>query len=255
MDSNHKYEVYVQLQNNPLTPDDDTDLIAKPLPSESADREAILTDVMNKNPGLEPETLGMIYDLLMRSMEEMLLTGKRLKTKLFSAALAYSGTVNDGVWDYHRNKVRINFTQSRELNSLCNNRVHVNITSQRSQPIRITGVNSAATRTDARNTVTAGKPAVFTGKNIQVEGTDPAVGVTLRNVQTGTVTTVEPDMFSQNTKSKLAFVIPADLPDGEYELKVTTQYNGNIPLKTPRSALQTVYIGEMPPASADGDNR
>ncbi|MDR0895938.1 MAG: DUF4469 domain-containing protein, partial [Prevotellaceae bacterium] len=163
--------------------------------------------------------------------------------------VGFTGTVEKGVWDYERNKVHINFSQSRDLADACNNDVHVNITSEQSQPIYINSVSAAATRgSEVRNTVAAGKPAVFTGKNIQLAGTDPSVGVTLRNVQTGAVTKVDPDMFSQNTKSKLAFVIPAGLPDGEYELKVTTQYGGGgNDLKTPRSAVQTVYIGASKP--------
>jgi hypothetical protein len=253
MDSILKYEVYVQLQNNTLTPDDDSDFIAKPLPSESLDRDGILAEVMKKNPGLEPETLSMVYDLIMRTMEELLLTGKRLNTELFSASIAFTGIVNNGVWDYNRNKIHINFTQSRELNDLCSNNVHVNITSEQSQSIYINSVSAVATRGGARNTVAAGRPAVFTGKNIQVAGSDPSVGVTLRNVQTGEVTKVASDMFSQNTASKLSFVIPAGLSDGEYELKVTTQFTGNRELKEPRSTVQTVYIGETQPSPSNPD--
>jgi hypothetical protein len=250
MDTNSKREMYVQLQDNPFTPDDDTDFIAKALPSESLDRDGILADVISKNPGFEPEILGMAFDLLMRSMEELLMDGKRLRTPLFSAGTVFSGTVSNGVWDDKRNKVRINFTPSRRMNELCDN-VHVNITAQQSLTIYINGVNSAATRSGARYTVAAGRPAVFTGKNLRVEGSDPSVGVTLRRVETDEVTTVSPDMFSQNSPSKLSFVIPADLPDGEYELKVTTQYNGHVPLKTPRSAWQTIYIGEVPAITKD----
>ncbi|MDR1003765.1 MAG: DUF4469 domain-containing protein [Prevotellaceae bacterium] len=243
-----KFELYVQLTDNPLTPDDDSDFIAKALPGESLDRNGILAEALSKNPGLEPETLGMVYDVLMRTMKELLLSGKRLNTELFSAGVAYSGIVEKGVWDYDRNKVRINFTQSRDLADACNNDVHINITSEQSLPMYINSVSAAATRGGERNTVAAGKPAVFTGKNIQLAGTDPSVGVTLRNVQTGAVSKVDTDMFSQNTKSKLAFVIPAGLADGEYELKVTTQFSGtNTLLKSTRSAVQTVYIGAAKP--------
>jgi hypothetical protein len=249
-----KFELYVQLVDNPLTPDDDSDFIAKPLPSESLDRNGILAEALSKNPGLEPEALGMSYDVLMRTMKELLMSGKRLNTELFMAGVGFTGTVEKGVWDYERNKVRINFSQSRELNDACNNDVHVNITSQQSLPIYINSVSAAATRGgDVRNAVAAGKPAVFTGKNIQLSGTDPSVGVTLRNVKTGVVTKVAADMFSQNTKSKLGFVIPAGLEDGEYEMTVTTQYTTNGDLKVPRSAVQTVYIGAFRPSPINPD--
>ncbi|MDR1003943.1 MAG: DUF4469 domain-containing protein [Prevotellaceae bacterium] len=239
-----KFELYVQLVDNTLTPGDEADFIAKPLPGESLNRNGILAEALGKNPGLEPENLSMVYDVLARTMKEALLSGKRLNTELFMAGVAFTGIVEKGVWNYDRNKVRINFTQSRDLADACNNEVHINITAQQNLSIYINSVSAAATRgSEARNTVAAGKPAVFTGKNIQLAGTDPSVGVTLRNVQTCVVTKVDADMFSQNTKSKLAFVIPAELEDGEYEVTVTTQYSNSGVLKAPRSAMLTVHIG------------
>ncbi|MDR0987996.1 MAG: DUF4469 domain-containing protein [Prevotellaceae bacterium] len=249
MEIDKKYELFVQLTDNTLTPGDNSDYIARPLPTESLNRDDILAEAISKNPGLEPENLGMCYDVLMRTMRELLLGGKRLNTELFQASVGYTGIVEKGVWNYNRNKAHINFSQSRSLGQIMENNIHINITSEQSLPIYINSVSAAATRgSEQRNAVSSGKPAVFTGKSIQVAGTDPSVGVTLRNVTTGKTVKVSPDMFSQNTASKLAFVIPSGLPNGEYELKVTTQSNANGGmLKAPRSAVQTVFIGTGTP--------
>ena len=61
-----------------------------------------------------------------------------------------------------------------------------------------------------------------------------------------------------NDPSKLTFIIPAELADGTYELKVTTQFSGNSKtlLKTPRSVTKTIYIGTAPSgggSSSGGD--
>lgn len=253
--SKEKSELYVQLVPNAFTPDNDANYIARPLPAKSFDRDGILAEAIRKNPGLEPETLAMSYDVLMRTMEELLLEGNRLRTELFTAGVSYTGIVEKGVWNAERNKVRINFTQSRNFSRKCSRDVHVNITSQQSLPISLTGVTAASNHgIETHNRIVAGRPAVFTGKSIQLAGTDPSVGVTLRHQQTGIVTKIDADMFSQNTRSRLAFVVPAGLAEGEYEMTVTTQFSGGggALLKHTRSISQTVYIGGNEPVSHSG---
>lgn len=50
--------------------------------------------------------------------------------------------------------------------------------------------------------------------------------------------------FPTNKPSELTLLIPGDLPDGEYELTVTTQFaGGNNILKSPRSVSVNVHVG------------
>ncbi|WP_156481979.1 DUF4469 domain-containing protein, partial [Bacteroides intestinalis] len=78
-------------------------------------------------------------------------------------------------------------------------------------------------------------------------GTDPSVGITLKS-SSGKETKVAEDLWVTNDPSKLTFIIPADLADGTYELKVTTQFGSNSKtmLKVPRSVMKTIYIGKAP---------
>lgn len=51
----------------------------------------------------------------------------------------------------------------------------------------------------------------------------------------------------------LGFIIPAQLKDGTYELKITTQFASGRLLKSPRSVVKTIYIGEVPAGSGGGE--
>ena len=92
--------------------------------------------------------------------------------------------------------------------------------------------------------VKAGRIFTLNGKNIKVAGDDPSVGITLTSSDS-VVTKIEGDLLYQNTPSKVAFIVPENLEDGEYELKLTTQFSsGNWLLKTPRTFTSTLIIGE-----------
>ena len=94
-------------------------------------------------------------------------------------------------------------------------------------------------------TATAGRNFTLTGQRIKLAGDDPSVGITLTDAE-GEVTRITDDMIALNQPSKLIFLIPAGLADGEYKLTVTTQYSSGQLLKTPRSVTKTLYIGQAP---------
>ncbi|MCC2236998.1 DUF4469 domain-containing protein, partial [Bacteroides hominis] len=101
----------------------------------------------------------------------------------------------------------------------------------------------AATRaTDG--SATAGRNYRLQGKNIKVTGTDSAVGIVLID-EKGTETKLPMDMIAVNNPSEVLVLLPADLKDGTYELRLTTQYchSSQTMLKTPRTVSRFINIG------------
>ena len=89
------------------------------------------------------------------------------------------------------------------------------------------------------------------GKNIKVTGTDSAVGIVLID-EKGTETKLPMDMIAVNNPSEVLVLLPADLKDGVYELRLTTQFStGNKLLKVPRTVIRSLVIGL--PSGGDGD--
>lgn len=79
------------------------------------------------------------------------------------------------------------------------------------------------------------------GKNIKLAGEDLAVGITLTNEEEAF--RISEEDIIVNHPSKLILLMPKDMPEGEYELTVTTQYGaGGRLLRAPRSVSQYICI-------------
>lgn len=82
-----------------------------------------------------------------------------------------------------------------------------------------------------------GKNIRLTGRNIKIAGTDPSVGVTFTSVEEPSTTVFVPLAdITVNEPKQLIFVLPTEVTDGLWRVKVTTQYtSGGHEVKEPRS--------------------
>ncbi len=140
-----------------------------------------------------------------------------------------------------RNSIYVSFNQDKDLREAIA-RTGVKILGAKGDSAYFIGGEDAATRaTDG--SATAGRNYRLQGKNIKVTGTDPAVGIVLID-EKGAETKLPMDMIAVNNPSEVLVLLPADLKDGIYKLRLTTQYtSGNRQLKTPHVISQTIVIG------------
>lgn len=239
-----KYTLNAQLADNTVTADNKDDKILTLVSAGTADKQRLISEIMEINPGLERETVEAVINLEQRVLKKLLLTGYRVNTGLFSAVAQFTGTVENNVFDPERNSVYISLTQGKELREAIQTTT-VNIVGEKGSTMYVAGGTDTATRAPGF-TATAGRNYTLTGQRIKIAGTDPAVGITLTDAE-GKVTRITDDMIALNEPSRLIFLIPAGLADGAYTLTVTTQFvNSKQLLKTPRSITKTLYIGEAP---------
>lgn len=238
-----KYTLNAQLADNTLTVDDKDDKILTLVSAGTADKQRLISEIMEINPGLERETVEAVINLEQRVLKKLLLTGYRVNTGLFSAVAQFTGTVENNVFDPARNSIRIAMTQGKELREAIE-ATTVNIVGEKGSAMYVAGGTDTATSLSGF-TATAGRNFTLTGQRIKLAGDDPSVGITLTDAE-GEVTHITDDMIALNQPSKLIFLIPAGLADGEYKLTVTTQYSSGQLLKTPRSVTKTLYIGQAP---------
>lgn len=245
---NIKYTLNVQLADNTVTVDDKNDKIAVLVSSGTADFQRVVSEIMDVNPGLERETIEAVLNLENRVVKKLLLTGFRVNTGLYSAVAQPSGVVLGNKWDPAKNSLYVAFTQGNDLRAAISD-TSVNIIGEKGSAMYISGGQDSATRAMGF-TATSGRNFTLTGAKLKVVGSDPSVGIMLTSVDTATETKITEDMIAVNEPSKLIFLMPAGLPDGEYTLSITTQFNGGSStlLKTPRSVEQTIYIGKAPSA-------
>ena len=225
-----KYQINVQIADNTVTKDDPNDKIFVIVSLGTADKERIIAEMMDMNPGVEPEMMRLVLDLEKRAVKRLLLNGMRVNNGLFEAVPQCRGLVRGTAWDPEANEIYVNFTQGKELREAIAD-VVVNVIGEKGAAMY--GLFNA----------TAGANLTLTGKNIKVVGDDPSVGITLTDSE-GAETRIKAGAIGLNQPSKLIFLVPANLAAGDYTLTITTQFNGGYQLKTPRSVSQTIKVAE-----------
>ena len=174
------------------------------------------------------------------TMKRLLVSGWRINDELFDAMVQARGLTYNGEWDPQVNSLYVNFQQGKELREALKD-VEVVVAGKRQKPFYISGCWDQATgRTDF--VATAGRCFTLTGKNLKVMGTHPSVGITLTN-EAGECIRIAEGCMVGNWPSKVRFIIPEDMPEGEYELRVTTQSSsGTYLLKAPRSVSHSLRV-------------
>lgn len=248
-----KYTLNTQLADNTVTVDDKTDRILTLVSAGSVDKQRIISEIMALNPGLERETVEAVVNLEQRVIQKMVLTGFHVNMGLYQAVAQFTGVVENKTWNPEKNTVYASFTQGADMREAIR-QTGINIIGEKSATMYVAGTTDVSTRA-TNASATAGRNFTVTGSMLKVVGADPSVGITLKSSK-GTVTKITEDMWGTNDPSKLMFIIPAGLADGEYTLTITTQYGGNSKtmLKTPKSISQTIYIGQAPAGGGDGGN-
>ena len=226
----------------------------------TADQERIIQEMMKVNPGLELETLRLVFELEKRVVKELLLTGMRVNTGLYTAEVRARGVIMGGAWDASRNSLYVSMTQGADLREAIAV-THVNIldADKNVRYIRDGYADGADVDADTRVpqdgiVATAGRAFTIRGNKLKLAGDDPAVGITLTDAE-GTETKVPLSTVYVNEPKRLTFLIPAGLEDGRYTLTVTTQYStSDYLLKEPTSISKEISIGDVPQGSDGSDS-
>ncbi len=121
----------------------------------------------------------------------------------------------------------------------------------------IAGMVSATTAAGAqtRAPMQGGKMAVLNVRNGKIVGDDPSVGITLTSVSNpDTSFFIGPGDIAPNTATKLQFILPAGVTDGEWRVKITTQYRSGGLTKEPRTfeLERPVVIGASASEGGEG---
>ncbi|MDR1115475.1 MAG: DUF4469 domain-containing protein [Tannerella sp.] len=83
--------------------------------------------------------------------------------------------------------------------------------------------------------ITAGGAVNLTGVKIRIAGNAPEVGLHLTEINSGAVVDIPSTSIAVNEPSRITFIVPADLPAGDYKLSLVTQFTSNTLLKEPRT--------------------
>ena len=115
----------------------------------------------------------------------------------------------------------------------------------------IGGITDSSTGKDD-GTFTPGMPIVVGGNNIKISGTNEANGFYFIPAVKDS-TPVKAAVIVHNNPSQLTVMVPANLPEGDYYISVTTQYGRAATVKEPRTYKFPVLLSTVGSSSGGGD--
>lgn len=217
----------------------------------SVDLNKVYEEMELEITGVKRETIVHVTTLFLRVVAQLILNGYSVNVGLFRAVARFSGMIEGGVWNPDKNSVYVDFTQDKLLRDAIR-QTKVEIESEKPDSMYILEVEDRILGMLA-NRITPGHNVFIRGARLKVTGTAEEVGVSLTHTD-GTVIEIANDDIVVNNPSELLLLLPADMKDGVYELKVTTQYSngGSTLLKQPRSVSCNVQVGD---GGGGGDDR
>ncbi|MDR3119465.1 MAG: DUF4469 domain-containing protein [Mediterranea sp.] len=241
------------LINNPLTTDNKDDKILMLESGGNLTLDDVVEQMIKEFTGIHEESIRHSVTLYHRVIADLVLRGYSVNTGLFRAVPQFRGTIEKGAWNPEKNSIYISFTQDKDLRDAITE-TSVHILGERGDAMYIAdGEDTATHATDG--TATAGYPYNLHGRLLKVEGSHESVGITLTNISTRQAIKVDSKSIVLNKPSNVMVLLPSDLADGTYEMTITTQYSQSKKhLKTPRSTVKTIFVGQASkPGGGGGD--
>lgn len=253
---------------NNLTPDikDDYTLRVK-TQANSLDVAAIAREVAKQQGKYQEDEITLLLNKAFEIVADAVASGYIVNLPLCLIQPTASGVVMKSELSQapNRDKIKVNasFTPGAQLrDALASARLELFTQPAPTGPILNGGVSTrtvtnADTGAVTRAPLAAGDMCVLTGRNIKLAGTDPAVGILLTSVDSPSTTFfIKPDRVSPNEPKTLQFVLPTDIAEGAWTVKVTTQYgSGNKLVAKPRSYIMDspLIIGDDPGTGGGGE--
>lgn len=224
--------IKVQVARNPLATDNTNDKIFVPISPGLADKERIIGEIMNLNPGLEKETVRMAIDLHNRVILDLLRQGMRVNNGLFEAEPRCRGVASQETWNPETNSLYFQFKPAKSARDAAAT-LNVEVSGQRGRAIFAAYCYDLANERHGTR-ATAGGFFRIDGRNLKIVGREAGAGITLTGAD-GHVIPIEAAQIAQNDPKHLIFLIPPEADLGEYQLTIKTFYSGTTRiLKKPR---------------------
>jgi len=224
-----KNGVIVELHDLMLTERKD-DRFGRVVTSKSLNEDDLIKLVLTRRTDLSATTIKASIELVKEVAITELANGASVKFGLGYFNLTVNGVFigDNASWDSSQHSLTVNATPTAEVREAVK-ATSVNVRGMAASGLFVNSVTDVTTGT-VNSRLTPGGGVNLSGSRIKIDGSDPEVGIHLINQQTSAVIAIPPTSLLVNEPSKLTFVVPATLPDGDYKLSVCTQYSPSIKL-------------------------
>jgi len=219
-----KNSVIVELHDLMLTERKD-DRFGRVVTSKSLNEDDLIKLVLTRRTDLSATTIKASIELVKEVAINELANGASVKFGLGYFNLTVNGVFigDNATWDSSQHSLTVNATPTAEVREAVKATV-VNVRGMAASGLFVNSVTDVTTGT-VNSRLTPGGGVNLSGSRIKIDGSDPNVGIHLINQQTSAVVAIPPTSLLVNDPSRLTFVIPATLPDGDYKLSITTQFS------------------------------
>jgi hypothetical protein len=233
--TDEKNSVVVELYDLPIT-DRKDDRSGRVLTSKSLKIDDVVAIAVNRRTDLNAVTLKSSFEILRDIAAEQLCNGASVEFGLGYYSLGVTGVFygDNAQWDSAKQSLYVKATPTSALRTQVR-AVSVNVRGMASSGTFINSVIDVASGEENAK-LTPGGAVNMTGTKIKIAGDNPANGISLTNQADNTVTMIPANSIAINDPSKITFIVPSTLPEGDYKLSVTTQFSTATQLlKEPRT--------------------
>jgi hypothetical protein len=233
--ANEKNSVVVELYDLTIT-DKKDDRFGRVVTSKSLNEDDLIRLAVSRRTDLNASTIRASLDILKEVAVEEIANGASVYFGLGYFSLLVNGVfVGDHAkWDSAQHSLHVKATASVELRNTVKG-IHVNVLGMAQSGLVINTVMDVASG-EENTRLTPGGGVNLAGARIRIVGDSADNGIRLTEQTSGAVTAIPATAILVNEPSKVSFIVPADLPAGDYKLSLTTQYShGSTLLKDPRT--------------------
>jgi hypothetical protein len=230
------WKVIVELYDLLLTKRKD-DRFGRVVSTGSLKKDELIAVAVKQRTDLNAATLNAAYEILKEVALDEICNGKLVEFGLAHFGLGVKGTFygDHAAWNSDEDSLILLATATLETRNALKE-IAVDVRGMAQSGIYVNTLTDVVSgEVNAR--ITPGGAVNLTGVKIKVTGdAEKGVGLFLTDVNGGNPRKVPDGMIAINEPSKITFVVPTDLPAGDYKLSITTQFtSGAIPLKEPRT--------------------
>jgi hypothetical protein len=214
--------------------------VAVVLPQGHVKLEDIVEALVEEGTEFARETLVDIIGRYNRMSAKLAVSGYDVDTGLVYLRPVVRGVFYDKSYDPEKNSLYVLATQSKDIREAVA-QTHVDVMGEAPSVMQILLVENMVTHA-ADGTITRGRNAQVNGSYIKIAGNHPDVGVYLVTVDGASTHHLPADSIVKNEPSSLLLFIPADIPTGDYRLRIVTQFSRQKLLTLPREATYHVPL-------------
>lgn len=214
------------------------DRIGRVISTGSMKIDDLIEIAVHRRTDLSPQIMKASYEILREVAIEEVCNSKSVEFGLTHNHLGSSGVLigDHPVWDRAVNKLSLISTATSDVRQSIDN-IEVEVLGMAQSGIFINSFTDVSSG-EVNQRITPGGGANLSGAKIKVLG-DPAlgVGIHLTEINSGEVVSIASNQVLTNEPAKVSFIIPADLPAGDYHLSITTQFSSSSLLKEARTGV------------------